>query len=72
MIFAVLGSLGGIVAFAGAMWVIIRAVFRNINAVEDNTDAVKKLTERMDKHDGMFMSYGERIARLEGRRDGHT
>ena len=71
MIFAVLGSLGGIVAFVGAMWVIIRAVFRNISAVEDNTDAVRQLTQRLDKHDDMFMVQGERIARLEGRQHGH-
>jgi len=71
MVFAVLGSLGGVVAFCGAMWVVVRAVFKNINAVEDNTDAVKKLTERLDKHDDLFVSQGERIARLEGRNRAH-
>jgi hypothetical protein len=58
---AILGSLGGITAFLGAVWVVVRAVVRQSAATRDNTAAVEQLSSQL-------RDYGERIARLEGAR----
>jgi hypothetical protein len=57
-VLAILGSLGGIVAFCGAIWVIVKAGFRQVSATEENTkalgrmtDAIGKLDTRVDQHD---------------------
>lgn len=43
----VLTSLGGLVAFLSAALMIIRAVFRNVDATKDNTKAITGLTDKM-------------------------
>jgi hypothetical protein len=40
---AILGSLGGIIAFIGAVVLVIRAIFKQIGAVEDNTRTLKEI-----------------------------
>jgi uncharacterized protein YybS (DUF2232 family) len=54
----ILGSLGGIVAFVTAVFLIIRAIFKQINAIDDNTteiretrDQVTKMAEKISDHD---------------------
>jgi hypothetical protein len=66
MILAVLGSLGGVVAFVGAVWVVVRAIFRQSGATKDNTEAVDRLTSSVDKMNGEFHHLSERVSRLEG------
>lgn len=57
----ILGALGGGVVFVGAVWTVLRASFRQINAIEDNTKAVNRLTDELGDHE-------TRISRLEGAR----
>lgn len=57
--FAVIGALGGIVVFVAGVWALLRGIFRQVNATEDNTRAVRDLTQKLDDHE-------TRISRLEG------
>jgi hypothetical protein len=63
----VLSSLGGVLAFAGVIFTIIRTVFKEVGAIEDNTKATQantlKLTEMTEKING----HDTRIAVLEDR-----
>jgi hypothetical protein len=70
MIFEVLGSLGGVVAFSGAVWVIVRAIARNVQATEENTKATQGLSAEMREMRTVVNGHGERIASLEGWRSG--
>jgi hypothetical protein len=70
VIFEILGSLGGIVAFIGAVWVVVRAIARNVRATEDNTKATDGLASEMRDLRGVVNGHGERIATLEGWRAG--
>lgn len=70
MVYEVLGSLGGVVAFIGAIWVIVRAIMRNVSATEDNTTATQNLSGEMRELRTVVNGHGERIARLEGWRAG--
>ena len=71
IVLSALASLGGLATFIGAIIVVVRSIFAQINATKDNTDAVKKLTERIEHMDGKVTLQGERIATLEGwRRNG--
>lgn len=59
------GALGGLVAFAAAVAVIVKAIFRQSSAVSDNTKALESLTQSVDSLKDGFINHGERIARLE-------
>jgi hypothetical protein len=57
-ILAILGSLGGVAAFITAIYVIIKAAFGQVNATKENTkalnrvsDTIDKLDKRVDQHD---------------------
>jgi hypothetical protein len=72
-ILAISGALGGFVAFALAVATIVRAIARQIAASKSNetatlanTEALGKLSGKLDQIDGTVTRHGERIARLEG------
>lgn len=62
----VLGALGGVVAFLGSVWAVLRGIFKQIDATQDNTAAVNRLIERMDRADTRLNEHDVKIARLEG------
>lgn len=66
MIFAVLGSLGGLTAFGTAIWIVVRAIFRQVGATEDNTRALDELRSSVLKLDVQVDEHAQRLARLEG------
>jgi flagellar biogenesis protein FliO len=66
-VLAVLGSLGGIIAFVTAVIVVVRGIFRQVQATDDLTRAVRELRDTLTAQDRRLNDYGERIARLEGR-----
>lgn len=75
VVLTILGALGGVVVFGGAVWTVIRAIFKQVGATEDNTKAlhdlqrtVESLNGRLNDQDGRLHDHGERIARLEGAR----
>jgi hypothetical protein len=70
VVYEVLGSLGGVVAFIGAIWVIVRSILRNVTATEENTKATNNLAGEMRELRTIVNGHGERIARLEGWRSG--
>jgi hypothetical protein len=66
---AILGSLGGIVAFPTAIFVIARAGFKQANATRENTEALKEMTgaiskldRRVDDHDIQIAVIKDRLA----------
>lgn len=70
IILTVLGSLGGLIAFASAIYVVLRGAFSQAQAIKDNTEAIKGLTDQMgkmweDQHD-----IREDVAYLKGRARG--
>lgn len=68
MVLTVFGALGGLVVFIGAIWTIVRAIFRQVNATEDNTQALSKMGASLDRLDNTVRAQGERISALEGTR----
>jgi hypothetical protein len=56
---AVMSALGGLVVFLTAITVVARGIFRQTSATEENTKAVKRLTEAFTNHES-------RISRVEG------
>jgi hypothetical protein len=62
----VLSALGGIAAFAGLMWVIMRAAASRIRAIDDNTDAIRELSGKLDRIAALAEGHETRISRLEG------
>lgn len=66
MVFAILGSLGGVAAFLGAMFVVVKAIFKQVRTTEDNTQALIGLRETIGKLDVLVDDHAQRIARLEG------
>jgi hypothetical protein len=63
----VLAALGGGVSFLSAIVIIARAIFKQVNATEDNTEATKALSERMNKFVDQLNSHETRIKILEDR-----
>ena len=61
------GGLGGLVILLSAIIVIGRGIFKQINATEENTDAVKDLTRGMTEIKGMISNHETRISVLEDR-----
>jgi hypothetical protein len=66
-VLAILGSLGGVVIFVGAIWAIIRAGLRQVSATEDNTKATKDNTAAIE---GLKTKVGEldRTVAIQGER----
>lgn len=67
-VLAIFGAVGGLGVFGGAAWAIIRAIFRQIGATEANTDALNRLSGKVDSLDGTVDDLRIRVARLEGGR----
>jgi hypothetical protein len=65
---AILGSLGGIAAFFGAFGVVVRAIFRQVSATEDNTAALNRLEVTVTKLDTQQGDLAHRVTVLEARR----
>ena len=63
---SVVAALGGLVVFIGAIWAVVRGIFRQVGATEDNTSAVNSLTDAVGRLQATVNNQGERIARLEG------
>ena len=64
----VLGALGGTVVFCTAALTVIRGIFRQVHAVEDNTKALGDVQEAIEKLSAKLQDHSERIIRLEARR----
>lgn len=61
----ILGALGGGTAFVTLCIVTLRAIFKQVNATNDNTDAVGKLTKSVDDLSAKFSGHETRITILE-------
>lgn len=66
MIFAILGSLGGITAFVTAVVFMVRSIVRQVGATEDNTAALKDLKDSVRELKAELSGHETRISRLEG------
>jgi hypothetical protein len=64
---AVLGALGGLAAFLAGVVAVLRGIFRQISATQDNTEAVDRLSSQLGKLSDQVLDHSQRIARLEGR-----
>ena len=62
---AILGSLGGVVAFITLVFVTLKAIFRQVNATDKNTKATEKLTEAVGELNKQFVNLDRRVAILE-------
>ena len=62
-----IGGLGGIVILLGAVITIGRGIFRQVNAIEENTTAVKDLTKGMSEIKAMLSNHETRLSILEDR-----
>lgn len=62
-----IGGIGGLVALLSVIVVIGRGIFKQVNATEDNTSAVKDLTKGMSEIKGMISNHETRLAILEDR-----
>lgn len=68
----ILSSLGGATAFFVLVAVVIRGIFKIVNSTEDNTEALRKLTEKFDTINGNVTHLDTRITVLEDwRHSGH-
>lgn len=65
-ILIVLGSLGGVATFAGAVYVVLRGAFAQAAAIKANTVAVEKLTAKLGTLDGDLGEVREDVAWLLG------
>lgn len=61
------GGLGGVLVLLTAIVVIGRGIFRQVNAVEENTDAVKNLTAEVTNLKTVYNNHETRISILEDR-----
>lgn len=65
--FEAIGGFGGLVVLITAIVVIGRGIFRQVSVTEDNTDALKELSQQMEKLTGDYQSHEIRISVLEDR-----
>lgn len=65
---AMLGGLGGLAVFGAGVWALLRGIFRQISATEENTTALHEVRGQLEKLGGQVSDNTQRIARLEGRR----
>jgi hypothetical protein len=70
--FTLLGGLGGLAVFLGGVWALLRGIFRQVNATEANTKALRDLTDKVENLDADIENHETRIARIEGSRIGST
>jgi hypothetical protein len=63
----ILGALGGVAAFIGLLAVMVRGLFSQIHAIEDNTRALNDLRLQLQTVDGRADEFERRISRLEGK-----
>lgn len=61
------GGLGGIVVFVGAVWAIVRGLFKQVNATDDNTKALRELARQLKDLTTTVDSHSTDIAWLKGR-----
>jgi hypothetical protein len=64
----VLGALGGVVVFIAGLLTVIRGIFKQVNATEANTRALREVTEQMKSVNSVVGTHESRISRLEGAR----
>ena len=62
---AILGALGGVVAFVAGVWALLAGIFKMITSTDANTRALNALTKRVDAVVVQVDDNRERIARLE-------
>ena len=65
----VLGACGSALIFVGAIVAVGRAIFNQVSATQDNTEAVKQLTEKLGNFDSRVSSLEIRLAVLEDRKE---
>lgn len=68
IVLALLGSLGGITAFCGAVVVIVKSGIKSVTAIRENTEAVRILTEAMGKLDRRVDQHDIDLAVLKDRK----
>lgn len=61
----VISSLGGAITFITALFLAVRAIFRQVNAIEDNTIELQRLCAKCDAFERMVNSHETRISVLE-------
>ena len=64
---SILGALGGLAVFLGAMWAVIRGIFRQVNATDKNTMALNELSGKINSLDGTITNHEHRITVLEAK-----
>lgn len=62
-----LGALGGAAVFATAVWAVIRAILKQVNATEDNTQATRANTVAIANLDGKVTKLETTVA-VQGER----
>ena len=67
---AIVGGLGGGVTFIGALFILMRGIFGQIHATQDNTRALDELRAELKAADGRADDHERRISRLEGKAGG--
>ena len=63
----VFGGVGGILAVVSAVVFIGRGIFKQVSATEDNTEALNKLTNKVEALTGTVNGHETRLAVLEDR-----
>lgn len=61
------GGFGGLIVLLSAIVVIGRGIFRQINVTEDNTTALRQLTDEMTQIKTIYQNHETRISVLEDR-----
>ena len=64
-----LAALGGGIIFVGAIWGLLRGIFKQTNATEENTKAIGSLTQKLDGLVATQNGHDRRIAILEDWRE---
>jgi hypothetical protein len=61
------GALGGVIVFFGALYAVIKSAFAQVTATKDNTKALEKLTSTVNGQDGRLDNHEIRLTRLEAK-----
>jgi flagellar biogenesis protein FliO len=70
VVFSVIGSLGGIVTFIGAVWLLLRGIIHQQDAVKENTTAITNLTTEIHSLTDKVGGHDTRLSVLEDWRKG--
>lgn len=62
-----IGGIGGLIALLSAIIIIGRGIFRQVNATEDNTEALNGLSAKVEKLSHTANGHETRLAILEDR-----